>query len=186
MRNRDIVNDYFDWICDIVSKGMFADDISYKKLLVDLHSYSFRYQIPNDKNREGDGLALRMRYGLEKTHEFDMADHIAEEITMDIPDATVLEVMVALALRIEEGIMDDATIGNRTKHWFWRMIANLHLNGQTDDRYDRDYTKTRIDIFLDREYAPDGDGGLFRVKGVGDLRDVEIWTQALWFLDTIS
>ena len=50
-------------------------------------------------------------------------------------------------------------------------------------RYDKDLRYT----FLDRQYKSDGDGGLFRIRGVDvDLTKVDIWTQLCWYLDSIS
>ena len=37
-----------------------------------------------------------------------------------------------------------------------------------------------IKAFLDREYAPDGRGGLFYIPGIDiDMRQVEIWRQMM-------
>lgn len=82
--------------------------------------------------------------------------------------------------------MDDPGIGDRTGQWFWGMITNLGLGGLNDDRYDPDYVDDVLDRFLDRDYDPDGRGGLFTIRHCdADLRDVQIWTQMLWYLDTI-
>ena len=180
-----IVNGYFDWLCNLVVEDRFADDISFRKLLMHLHSRPFVYIIiPNDQNRAQDGLSLRFRYGLEVgKRNFDKAEEVESMIKSP---CSILEMMAALALRCEEDITDNAVIGNRTGHWFWRMIANLHLNGMEDQRYDRDYVDQILDRFLHRDYSPDGDGGLFKIPGIkDDLREVEIWTQMLWYLDTI-
>ena len=54
----------------------------------------------------------------------------------------------------------------------------------TDERFDRVYAEDVIDDFLDRDYAPNGKGGLFTIKHCDyDLREVEIWTQMCWYLD---
>lgn len=179
---RDIHDDYFDWMYDIVSEG----DESYRKLLFLLHSTPFKVIVPLDKNRLEDGEALRFRFGMD-THpgDFYAADRISEQLT-DHPGCSVLEMMIALALRCEENIMDNALVGNRTPYWFWMMISNLQLNGMTDERFDRDYAAECIERFLNREYEADGKGGLIYIPGIRkDLRNVEIWTQLLWFLDTI-
>ena len=82
--------------------------------------------------------------------------------------------------------MDDPKIGNRTQQWFWTMITNLGLGDMYDSRFDRRYVKKVVDKFLNREYSPDGDGGLFRIRNCDeDLRTVEIWTQLCWYLDSI-
>ena len=93
--------------------------------------------------------------------------------------------MVALAIRCEENIMDDPSYGNRTGQWFWGMIVNLGLGFMTDSRFDEKFVDDVIFRFLNREYEPDGKGGLFTVRNCKyDLRTVEIWYQMCWYLDT--
>lgn len=41
-----------------------------------------------------------------------------------------LEMIIALAIRLEEHIMDDPDIGNRTGQWFWDMIVSLGLGSE--------------------------------------------------------
>jgi hypothetical protein len=95
--------------------------------------------------------------------------------------------MVALAVRCEETIMDDALMGNRTGQWFWGMIHNLGLSRMTDPEFDRRFVDDVIARFLNREYEPNGKGGLFTVKHCDrDLRTVEIWWQLSWYLDSIT
>jgi hypothetical protein len=95
--------------------------------------------------------------------------------------------MVALAIRCEETIMDDALLGDRTGQWFWGMIHNLDLNCMTDNRFDRDYVDDCVARLLNREYDPDGRGGLFTVRNCPhDMRDVEIWCQLSWYLGSIT
>mgnify|MGYP003235589453 FL=1 len=95
--------------------------------------------------------------------------------------------ILALAIRCEETIMDDPSIGDRTQQWFWGMITNLGLGSMTDSRFDRDAANDILERFLDREYEPDGKGGLFTVRNCdSDLRDVEIWYQMCWYLNHIT
>ena len=83
--------------------------------------------------------------------------------------------------------MDNPAIGDRTAQWFWGMICSLGLNGMRDDRYDYDLVEEKITKFLYREYEPNGKGGLFTIRNCDrDLRNVEIWIQLLWYLDTIT
>lgn len=184
----DILNIYFDWLCNIVSEDLFAEDVSYRKLLMQLHSTPFFFTIQNDRNRALDGIDLRFRFGLDQTGgSTRKAEDLADQLSYYLKDCTVLEMLIALSLRCEENIMDNAEVGDRTIFWFWRMISVLELNGMTDAQYDRDYVEKRLQRFLHREYKPDGEGGLFYLPGVGtDLRRVEIWTQLLWYLDTIT
>lgn len=174
-----IANDYFEWLSDTVCEGRYHDDISFRKLLMCLHDTEFTYLIPNDENREADGIGLRRRYAL-------LYDHMDDLYYLEGP-CSVLEMMVALAIRCEEDIMSDTQIGNRTSQWFWNMIVSLGLGSQMDDRFDREYVEDVIHKFLNREYEPNGKGGLFTVRNCDyDLRNVEIWCQLNWYLDSFS
>ena len=67
------------------------------------------------------------------------------------------------------------------------MIANLGLGGMSDARFDRGHAEDIVMRFLNRDYEADGRGGLFRIRNCKyNLRDIEIWTQMLYFLDSIS
>lgn len=170
MTRREIDDKYFEWMYDLVCEGRYARGISYRKLLGYLHEVEFTYTISNDANRAEDGIDLRRRfpYGF----------------ALDGP-CSVLEMMIALAIRCEESIMDDPKVGNRTGQWFWRMVTNLGLGSMSDNRFDEKLVKDVIERFLDREYEPDGRGGLFTVCCDYDLRDVEIWIQLGWYLNGI-
>ena len=183
MTQKEVKDRYFEWLSDYVCEKSPSTHLSYDKLLTHLHDIEFRYSIPKDQNRAEDGIDLRYRFALVLGYE----DH-TEAIT-DILDGpcSVLEMMVALAIRCEEGIMDDPSIGDRTSQWFWGMITNLGLGGMTDVRFDRDAVDSTIGRFLDRDYEPDGKGGLFTVRSCEcDMRDIEIWWQLCYFLDSIT
>ena len=143
-----------------------------------LHRTEFRYTIPRDENRAMDGLELRRRFAHDRN-----SNYISRCLT---GPCSVLEMMVALAIRCEEHIMGDPDFGDRTGNWFWGMIENLELIFMTDARFDRRYAEKRIDIFLDRTYEADGTGGLFTAKHCcEDMRTLEIWYQMCWYLDDI-
>lgn len=172
-------NDYFEWIHDLVRGKRYSKNISYRKLLVALHSIEFRWMLPMDENRAQDGLDLRHRYTW-LTDQEDMNPYFEGP-------CSVLEMMVALAIRCEESIMDDPNVGDRTGQWFWGMVVSLGLGSMSDSRFDRDYVKDVVERFLDREYEPNGKGGLFTIERCArDLRDVEIWYQLCWYLNGIN
>lgn len=177
IRSRENQNDgYLGWIYDLVCGDRFPPSMSYRKLLWMLNDMEFVYSIPRDVNRAKDGISLRDRYY--RHREYD-GEHI-------VGPCSVLEMMVALAIRCEENIMDDPAMGNRTGQWFWEMIGNLGLRSMTDSRFDPEYVAMSIDRFLNHEYEPDGTGGLFRIKNCDrDMRRVEIWYQLCWYLDSI-
>lgn len=182
MRNA-VINQYFEWIYGLVCGDRFADDISYRKLLMRLHDIEFVYTIPRDENRAADGVSLRQRFAVQSELTLTRND-IYDAI--DMP-CSILEMMVALAIRCEETIMDDTAYGDRTGQWFWGMINNLGLGAMDDRHYDKIFVDEVITRFLNHEYARDGKGGLFRVRNTRrDLRKLEIWIQMCWYLDSIS
>lgn len=178
----DIRNSYFNWLVDLMCRDRYEGEVTYRKLLMTLHNIEFRYSIMNDENRAKDGIDLRYRYTY--INNLELSDD--EECYFLEQPCSVLEMLIALALRCEETIMDDPQKGNRSKHWFWSMINNLGLGGMIDYDFDKKYTLHVITRFLDRKYAPNGKGGLFTIKDCErDLREVEIWYQLCWYLDTI-
>ena len=170
-----INDEYFEWLLGIVC---YEDrcNISYKKLLRHLHSIAFRYSIPNDENRAKDGANLRYRFA--SRHGYPRIPECLHG------PCSVLEMMLALAYRCEDSIMDNTQLGNRTGQWFWSMIVNLGLGTMIDERYDENIVNETIERFLNREYEPDGSGGLFRIKNCEwDVRTMSIWSQMCWYLE---
>lgn len=173
----EIVNEYFEWLFDIVCEDMFNKNISYRKLLSFLHLTEFRWIIDRDENRALDGLDLRDRFITFKNYDDLVLDYLEGP-------CSVLEMMIALAIRCEETITDNPDFGDRTKQWFWGMINNLGLGSMMDDVFDRRIAEDIVQRFLDRDYAPNGKGGLFTIDNVNrDLRTVEIWYQQNWYLN---
>lgn len=183
MLKDEVVNDYFEWLYNTVCGERYSENISFRKLLSHLHSTTFTYSIKKDENRACDGEDLRYRFAI-TNYSRNSVDMVMRMLS---GPCSVLEMMTALAIKCEETIMDDPLKGNRTGQWFWGMITNLGLGDMYDDRYDKKKVNYIITRFLNRDYRPDGKGGLFTVKGCErDLRNVEIWCQLCWYLDTIT
>lgn len=177
MTQTTVINAYFEWMYNKVCGDRFPRSVSYRKLLAYLHDTEFIFSISRDANRAEDGMNLRYRFAYETNY---------PEIYLDGP-CSVLEMMLALAIRIEETIMDDPMVGDRTGQWVWGMINNLELGYMDDARFDKRRVEYVITRFLRRDYDPDGRGGLFTIKNCrDDLRDVEIWYQTCWYLDSIT
>jgi len=173
--------EYFEWMYQLVCKDGYSKRLSYRKLLAHLHDVEFTYILEMDGNRAEDGIDLRYRFGYECQYN----NHTIETY-LDNRPCSVLEMLTALAIRCEEHIMDDPDIGNRTGLWFWNMISNLGLSSLDDVRFDSGYLNRVINLFLNRKYKRNGEGGLFTVKNCKhDLRTVEIWYQMCWYLDDI-
>lgn len=177
---QEVKEKYFNWLYDRVCKGRSHDKVSYKKLFEFLHQVEFIFVIPNDLNRAKDGINLRYRFAVRE------GDERLADIIDDGP-CSVLEMMVALAVRCEETIMDDSRYGDRTGQWFWGMIHSLGIGHMTDDIFNAEVLNEIIYDFLYRCYEPDGRGGLFYIRNCeSDLREVEIWTQLLWYLNDFA
>lgn len=182
MGRRDVQDDYFEWMYDLVSRNRYTGPNSFRTLLSYLHSVEFRYGRINDGDRAQDGVGLRHRFA-------SSTDNGSYKYVMEClgdEPCSILEMILALAIRCEEDIMDNPRIGDRTGQWFWKMITNLGLGGMTDEHFDGDLAEDIIQTFLDRKYASDGRGGLFYIRNVTrDVRRVSIWVQMMWFLDTM-
>lgn len=159
---------YYKAIISLVYDNRFGR--SYSKLFEYLYSRDFEWSILMDRNRAIDGIELRYKYGC--------SNDILDE------PCSVLEMLIALAVRIEEQIMTNYDEGNRTGQWFWTMLTNMGLNSYDDDNFDEDMVEYIVDRFLNREYEYNGEGGgLFILDNpCQDLRDTEIWYQANWYL----
>lgn len=179
MRRNYIRDDYFAWMYDIVCGDRFSGDVSFKRLLTYLHDTEFVYSLMMDENRADDGVSLRYRFSIGYT--VDSEAHLYLNGT-----CSVLEMMIALAFKMEES-MDNPLMGDRTGQWFWNMIVSLGLGSMNDDNFDIRHVSMCVNRFLNRDYEPNGEGGLFTIRGCeDDLRDVEIWHQMCWYLNNIG
>ena len=177
-----VKNEYFNWLYNYVCKGRAHQNISYEKLLWQLHNIEFTFSIRNDINRAKDGVDLRYRFSTNQGTN----DILSMLDALDGP-CSVLEMMVALSIRCEETIMDNTRYGDRTGQWFWGMMSNLGIGMMSDDIFDAKVVEDIIYDFLDRNYDPDGKGSLFYIQNCEeDLRNLEIWTQLCWYLDKFA
>ena len=178
MRKHEIQETYFEWIYDMVCDEKY-NRLTYRKLLSYLFDRTFTYEIEDDRNRYSDGIDFRYQFGYQNDYPMTTIKKF-----LDNRPCSGLETIIALAYRLEDQIMDDEKYGNRTAQWFWNMISSLGLALNYDDRFDLDMCEEVVDNFLNRKYRPDGFGGLFTLDNPPeDLRHVDIWTQAMWYLD---
>lgn len=170
------MNRYYVWLLDKIN-SLYFRVTQYNRLLSFLYSIDFRYTVAMDQNREMDGVALRDQF---------QQDH--PEIPMDLALAqkpcSVLEVLIALADRCENDIMQNAEYGNRTGLWFAIMISNLGLDSMVDFNFNQHNCEAIINRFLDRGYSYNGHGSIFELDSPRkDLRKTDLWYQMCWYLD---
>ena len=166
---------YFEWMCDQVCDDEHSE---YKSLLHHLNNREFVVSNPSiimDENRYDDGVNLRYLFDCRSRRISN--SEIAKYL--DNRPCSVLEMMVALAVRVEDTIRADTAI------WlFWEMIESLGLTGMDEDHYNFRYVEECVDKLINRCYASNGKGGLFTVRNHRrDMRDVDIWCQLMWFLN---
>ena len=170
---RDLIEDYHDWMCDLMRINL-PEHRKYGRLLHELDCKEFIFSHPLDKNRDLDGYLLREEFLFDNGYD-----------QKDIWDGprSVLEVLVALSKRIETEITGD--LGNdKIERWFWVMIKNLGLDIYTDDNYDQEEVNRILDVWLQRRFKSNGKGGLFPLKKTTqDQRDIDIWYQMQLYLD---
>lgn len=175
MGRDELKEEYFLWLCKLVGCNR------RRKLLRYLHSVDFAYTIAMDGNRYEDGVDLRYRFGEEEHY----PDKYISAWLDDVP-CSVLEMMVALADRIEVHIASDPEYGNRTPRWFEDMLKSMDLYYMTDECFDRDIARYTINRMIDRKYARNGAGGLFTLRHpTKDIRRLEIWYQAMEYLNEV-
>lgn len=177
--------EYFSWLLGLVANRKPG----YRKLCLFLHEKIFRWSVYNDDNRCEDGRKLRERF-IAETHQ----DESHLEVRYFLKgDCSVLEVLIALAIRMNDLMFDLDHQEDHTSKWFMEMLHNLGIDRFTDtiSPYDRldPVSEAKVDdileIFMDRMYESDGRGGLFplRRRVHKDQTKVEIWYQLMSWLD---
>lgn len=153
---------YLNWLVHIVECPEY-NSLNYKNLLETLMDIPFRWVLEMDANRVEDAFELREDY----------------YVFYDDPNESVfcLEVIIALAVRIEDDIMYDPDLGDHTGSWFWLMLEKLGLTAYDDDHFDEQKVREIIDIWLDRT----GKIGLFGPKYYS--KNVEIWDQMMAYFE---
>lgn len=190
--------EYFLWLYTIV----YSDDMSpfqihngleYFDLFETLFNIPFHWpeSIPNDENRAIEGLQLRQLF-VENGGFYNDVENIpaSGERLVHSPCST-LEMMIALAKKIEENIMYNPEEGDRTSLWFWDMIRNLwkSIDHYTDisvlsdgcfNENDRDSIIHTVNNWYDRLVSSDGIGSPFPLQKQDQKQDLqEIWYQML-------
>jgi len=172
---------YFEWMSELAFPSIY-DRRRYSRLLEILNSSIFHFSIPMDENRMTDGIDLRYRFGYEKGYSNQQMDIALRHNR----SCSMLEMMVALALRGDEHIAYDYETGGKTDYIFNTMLESLRLKSETNERIDIRYVESRIDALLNHDYDYDGNGGLFTVENPRqDMRHVDIWYQMNWFLQRL-
>lgn len=140
---------------------------------------------PYDRTRLDDILGFRKGFLDNYAAEGNRFEANEADILMENP-FTLFELLVTLAVKIEQIVMQNTIYGNRTPIWFWMMLENLDITYQTvcrtDGTIDLEYIAAVADRWLNREYCKNGDGSPFPMKKtVEDTRKLPFWKHAMLY-----
>jgi len=175
MNKDEFSKSYFTWMYNLA----FGNHPNYKMLFNTLNNIEFTYIHPYDENRLEDGVSLRYDFCYRNNLPYDVADSY-----FDNKHCSVLEMMLALAIRCEDHFVSNPIF--TVERLFFDMLKSLGIHTMTDRVYDRTKVISSINTFLNREYEPNGKGGLFTIDTDKDLRKEEIWYQMCWYTNTIN
>lgn len=172
---------YYQWLCQTMHVDNWRGK-QYYELATLLHNTTFYATIPLDENRVKDGIRLRSTWVDLMYNEADALGIAPVENLDEIMEypCSVLEALVAMSLRLESDIMQDDDIGPRGHVWFWMMIQNLGLDRCDDEHlFLVEDVDNVISHVLERQYNPDGSGGLFPLmQPSANQMFVDMWGQA--------
>ena len=178
--NTDTELEYYRWLTNSICPDSYARRmLMYSDLLWYLYISPYTWEFMMDENRFCDGQELVLNFAGDNGLDYyqtkaDLVRHC---------ECSMLEMMGALAIRLETSIKSDIRYGDRTGYWFWGMIENMGLSHYTDKNFDATEVDDILRRFLARDYAADGRGGLFYVEQPDcPMYDTDIWHQAMWFL----
>lgn len=162
---------YFDWLSMIaVPDGYKRCD--YQKLLNALMDTEFWWVVPRDRNRAEDGLELRELY----------EEETGEGCEFGGP-CSILEMLLALAIRCNDEIMYDPDDPKRADKWFWMMIENLELDRFVNEKFDREAVRDILEAFCGRKVDKKVSTWLFPIPKMStSYRKMELWYQMNYYL----
>lgn len=198
-------SDYFDWLCALA--GTDGDEMlgnGYRMLSKRLHEKEFYWILPRDDNRAVDGVDLRLRF-LDERPDYAEIDikkrkkkHFLERY------CSVFEMLIGLCWRLTDEVIYGSPNKRIISKLFMDILYRTELYEMMDNVFDEEMAallEIKINKILDRKYDKDGDGSFFGVcrkkkRGqLGDFGDVygrkicdktklEIWNQALEWIET--
>lgn len=160
----NVLDHYFEWLCNKIG---YQEEYYY--LLEYLFNNNFIWVIDMDENRALDGLYLRRRFVDEEGVRGDPFEN---------RECTILEMLVALSIRLEDEIMGDPNL-----EIFWKMLDNLGLTKTGNQNI---WHKILQGWMYRTSIRKNGSGGLFPLSHPRDNQaNVEIWGQAMDYLNEI-
>ena len=174
---------YIQWLYSLVGLEQRKYN-HYWRVIRRLFKREYYYLVDNDINRYEDGMDLRDKFCMIYNYPTKVFNH-----AVDIP-CTVLEMLVAFAIRIDQEIMWNPDVGNQAGKWFWQMIFNLGIDPveYSDEHFDQHCLvklEEKLDTALGRKYRKDGEGSFFPMKNPipKNFQKVELWYQMQFWME---
>lgn len=166
-----VVGEYFDWLVDKFCTDGKHHPEKYSGLLDFLSERLYYWELDFDSNRAGDGEELRWIFENDTSEKLE--DWDANE------PCSVLEMLCALAKRVEDYIACPVRGKENPSRWFWEMLENCGLAELDDEHWDESRASSILDFVLDRKYDRNGTGGFWPLENPAkDQRKVDLWYQA--------
>jgi len=160
---------YLNWLySQVASVKTRTKHRTFWNLFKQLNETIFVAIVPHDENRIADARDLR--------YEFlgDAEDEQGDLEWMRSP-CSMLELLIILSRHLAFEMDDPVDI------WFWHLIEMLDLEQFNDRNYNsqsQEVIERTLDRVIWRNYAPNGEGGLFPLRNSArDQRKVELWYQ---------
>lgn len=200
--SEEIIELYFNYLYALSGLDIYDKDneISKRSFAKKLFEVPFVKHDQGDDSCSANGMGLRYTFMLSFRDayfsELDFEEFKGEcEKAFKPKNCCMLEVMVSLADKMEN-IMADPNYPDRTYQWFNKMIVSLGLSGYTE-KYIREHKDWETVIesacsrVCNREYEPNGKGGLFYIaspipEDVPDMRNMGLWEQAMVYLNKVT
>lgn len=182
-------HEYFEWLVSKVTSPAVPDDAQARIVLQVLRDIRIQgLPMADDAPRLEDGKQLRTNF----VDETGMTVRSYKDaLEPDSGFCTVLELLVALSMRMDDIMRDPLDPSSSIPSWFWGMVSTMV--GQSF--YPCSYWAFSIDAstpvvvaestmkFLGRQYDPTGHNGNIFIDMSGiDLRAIDIWEQACRFM----
>ena len=174
------MSDYILWVMKDRIHMSEKDIRDYRRLINVLTDIEYVWIHPMDENRAIDGIELRSDFEYETGEYLDKSSGL-------MPVCTFFEMLAALAIRCENQLMRNLSIGDRTSRWFFEFVNNLGLGEYTDRKWkgqDEQIVRRIIEDFMEGKYKENGSGSMFPLKKRGiNQRNEQLWKQLTAYLN---
>lgn len=165
-------NDYLTFLFKLVDAVCVLEDQNNMVPIMALFITPYKVRKANDQNRVFDALKNRDAY----MNLYGIRDHKPSWIDDD--PVSVLEVFIALAVRVGEEIISSSTDRYASGELFEAMFYNMPIHNMS-----KDGTFFNVESYVNGHFEINGYGGPFPLRHINeDQRKVELWSSMSSYL----